>query len=644
MQRLEGKTLSYKITGFSDNEITVEVLSQNIEVENNESNWEAAVEWLRNKAPKHSNAEMPQHLKNVLLDCLVDSFINDGLLEDITQTINENPQSLSTYLALFIKAKWNSAFVSPEHALEAQFFGKLKKHKESSLALFRSLFASGVSAEEIVNFYMKTIYKAIVPFDLLLAMDNKETMLSALSNQAIFCRLREGEKRAQGRLVNICSSPVCNVSGVENYHDYATVRTTVSDFFTINGSVFRINLKIAARESLTREERGELFAYFSRNIEVNNSRRRFAERFPDSAVYDIREMSFNMKCLEEAVWLRRFNDDALLDLISILGDKNLFRFRASAREEACYLHLCMRDTEPSTVLNLAEQIILNASSSSDVSDIYLNTHIKFFIHIPQLLTLISARNAALCRSEGDMFGGRVFLGAVSERGMLWSPYLPQGIMVDERYKNSAVEFSVSVDRGTASVSVLKEADPREGLFEVIKLLRMGRALNEEIKPFIKRALSGYEKLSVDTLNDAERFLQEGIKALIRDEAERRRKPNLARHKAEVEAFIAAQKREPQPPQEYGEKIARYVERCRFSVSLEDMEELLSSLSEELIKTLSFEEFTEFYMMVFPNYSYNFRDNGLVHIWERQIAEHYGEAAACEFMERMKQNKRYKKNC
>lgn len=654
-QDLKGNNLIYVITGYNKGQIQVEAFLQEqeaSEVPRPSKTWESAVNHLTYclEGPRPHFPAVGGGTKT-LLGVSVDTFATQydfGLLIDL---MLRHPSKLNGFAELFRQAKWNTTFMPRDLLLPVHFYSDLGKYQDQSILLFKAMFAAGVSYDEILNLYFTSIFKAIVPLDRLLELADREIMLKALLNQTIYLRLRTYD-RTLCRPINVSCAPVCMVEDCTGLIPQRAFSAVVTDYTIVGGVVSRIMLKNQTVSTLSLKDRGALFGYLALNEPIGKRKRYIISQLPEVDSYDSREMVFNLQCMEEAILLRRADGDALSKLLCAMGRKNPFTFQINVRAEVSYLGRLRSDTRKKSVTNAMISMILNAASIQDIGNIYLNTSAKYYLLIPELISLIKGRRPELAPLISELFGGIQFQCTADSQGYLWSPLLGQStVRVGQSYAGLLLTCEVQTEESGVTVQVMSAQESDDCLHPMALCLLTGYRVNDAITPYLIDAL-----LKSGVAGDDEEMIRN---TLQKEDSLRRLlvrtigKQNLSllhgsdqteEMNAQMEQFRQMLTEEDFDMKFFKKQVAGMIRNCSGGVSMDAMENALADLSEELMQRFPDPEILFPYMReVFANYSYGYRDNGLAHIWIDQLGRYLGSNVASQYEAEIKANSRYKRN-
>lgn len=487
--QLKGQELQYTITAFVSGYIQIEVCGADQLPEADEEDahtWETAIEQLRQEK------DLPRFSEDQLQQLAITEFTLDDVMEKsglnlFTGLLMERPDCLEAFRKLLGLCKWNASFLKPEWPLPKTIFKMRYQYQQEAVELFRFLLESQEDMTPVLQLYFFSVYRAVLPLNLFLLFAPRERLLEQLPNYMIYCRLLGGGSELC-RPLNINCAPVCimeHTDGISHTDPFAAI---ITDIVVTGNVVSRILLQPYQMGTAGIEERGTLFGYLARNIHINQRRAQRLATLPSTVDCEKRELEFNMRCMEDAVLLRRANAAELKKLIRILGDANPFAFGVSHAAERVYQR--KKKKRRVDVKDAAATMVLNARSIEDIRDFYLHTHIKFYIRLNRLAGLIRYRRADLEDQIPGMFDGVTFRAIADTEGNLWMPWISQNnLKVSEEYAGRVLSCQVRLEKeGAVSVAVT-EAVQSEEFFEILKnCLRLGYQTDQNMDALVEQLL------------------------------------------------------------------------------------------------------------------------------------------------------------
>lgn len=462
--QLKRQILQYTITGFFNGNIHVTVCGA-AQLPDSEAedplDWEAATEQLRQRKALHQLSE--KQMKGFdITEFTLDDVMEKSDLNLFTEVIMERTDCLEAFRKLLGQCKWNASFLKPELPLPKNIYKIRQKYQKKSEEMFRLLLENEQDIELVLQLYFFSIYRTIVPLNKLLQFAPRERLLEHLPKFAIYCRFMEKDSDDCAP-INIMCAPMCvmeHTDGVSRTDSFAAV---IRDIVVTGNCVSKILLEPFQMDDADIEERGALFGYLASNMRIKAKRRKRMATLPSAAECDERELRFNIRCMEEAVFLRRSNATALRHLIRVLGDANPFAFGVSYAAERFYLEKKKADTK-----NIAVSMVLNAYGIEDIRNFYLHTHIKFHLQLPGLAALIRERRADLEDGIPGMFEDVTFRAIADEQGNLWMPWVAQNTLrVSSEYAGKLLSCRVKLEKdGTVRIEVTEAVESDE-FFELL---------------------------------------------------------------------------------------------------------------------------------------------------------------------------------
>lgn len=451
---LKGMDLQYTITDFVNSYIHVTICEDAQWLEDTEEDtdkWGIAIEQLRQKKElSRLNAARMERL--AITEFTLEDMTEGCDLNQFTALLREHPEELEGYQNLLRLCKWNALFLTPELPLPRRMFGALIRFREATAELFRFLLENPANTEAVLQLYFTSIYRAILPLSMLLTFAPKEQLMEHLPNYIIHCRLLPNTVLC--RPTNISCAPVCfmdNTEGISHEEPYGAV---IADYVVTDGYLSRITLQPYQMGPADVDERGALFGYLASSMYIGQHRAQRIATMISAAQCRYRELKFNMRCMEDAVWLRRSNAQEMRNLICILGEANPYAFGVSYAADRIYLNRRKwRDNVP----DLAISVVLNAKSIEDIRDFYLHTHVKYHMQLPELAALISERRADLAEQIPDMFAETPLRAIVGAQGELWMPWVAQDtVRVSREYAGQVLRCRLRFEKdGTVTADVLQ---------------------------------------------------------------------------------------------------------------------------------------------------------------------------------------------
>ena len=472
LDQLRGRKLQYLITGFFAGYIQVEVCGGEQLTETDDEDvvtWETAIEQLR-QATDLQNLTKRQLMKFAVTEFTLDDVMGESDLNLLTQLIMERADCLGGFLTLLSVCKWNASFMKPELPLPKSFFSMCHQYRQDATELFRSLLETQEDLEPVLQLYFTSVYRAVVPLNQLLIFAPRERILNLLPNFVIYCHLLE-EGSVLCRMSNVSCMTVCaleNGKGV-SYNDHFSA--VITDY-TIEGDyISKILLKPYQSGSASMKAHRALFGYLASNIAIDSRREQRMAALPSAADCRYNELKFNIRCMEDAVLLRRANPAELKHLIQALGDANPFAFDLNYYANLIYLRKEKRDEDAQ---GAALSMILNAKSMEDIRDFYLHTHIKFHLQLPRLVSLIRERRADLEDQIPGMFESVTFHAIADSQGRIWMPWVPQDTLrVSGEYTGMVLNCAVVPEIDESVVIHVEEAEESDVFYQILESCLLG---------------------------------------------------------------------------------------------------------------------------------------------------------------------------
>ncbi len=578
-------------------------------------------------------------------------FVDTYDFDLFTSLICEHSDKLDDILEILETAEWNSTFRLYDVRIESHFYTDFIKYRPEAVRMFKKLFAEGCDYNRILTLYFESIYKLIVPLQVLLIISEKKKMLAALSERTIYCNMPMKDKRLQCRPMTISCAPICTMVDADIFID-SKVPAKCVDYILEDGYIKRIIFENTATGVLNTRERGSWFGYIAANIQLRSTKKSLIPRLPDASEYDIREMVFILDCMETAIYLRKNSKEDLNQLIDAMGKKNPFAFKEDIRLDIDYLSKFFSKEKAANAQAAMAVVILNAQSIEEIEKVYLNTSFKYYLTLKDLISLIKARRFDLTREIDSIFSNVDFECAVDSAGYLWSPFIPQNtIKVDLTYGGSNILCRIyEGETGNMCANIISVQENVSPLNAVLPALMAGYTLSDSIVPTVINALVKDGGL---TQNQAEETVKDKMGLIVK--AVKLVNPNADKallKGVKTAKLVAAAKTLEEMLQENKFNLDKFrsltyiliKSHCDL-VSVDEMETTLSHITSLFMQRFADDEeaVLAFLDDIFPGYSYFYRDNGIVDVWAQQLCDSFGAATATAYKEKIKTNERYIKN-
>lgn len=410
----------------------------------------------------------------------------------ITALISAYPERINQFLEMMRGAKWNIYAQQTDLRVPGLLFVQLEKYREDAVDMLRKLISWGLPYKKILALYFGSLYKLIVPLDTLLMLGNRDMLLRELRDIPICLQLGEGTNRFRGHLLNVCCPRICYVDNAGELYDLAVIHARCVDYTVADGAVFMIRFQGEMNKTLTGPELGALYGYLANNTQISNTKRDRIARLPAVQAYSKRELILALRCMEDAVFLRRLSNVALLELLDTLGEKNPYdpRFDTRIRIGATYVLNLKNPERQKRNLNIMVSVILNARQIGEIGDIYLRTGLKYYIRITQLVSMILDRRPEFARQLPELFSSAVFRVTADSTGNVWSPYLPQGcVTVDIACGDRYLVCRITPDeKGKIDLQIQTAEESDSRVFPVALCLLLGYQVPGQIIGFVQSFL------------------------------------------------------------------------------------------------------------------------------------------------------------
>lgn len=577
-------------------------------------------------------------------------FVEEYDFDLFTAAICGHSEKLTDVLEILKTAGWNETFRHSHVRIDSHFYTDFEKYRGPAIKMFKQLISEGQSYDDILTLYFDSIYKLIVPLQILLIISEKEKVLDALSRRIIYCNMPMKDKRVQCRPMTIACAPICTMIDADNFI-YNKVPARCVDYTMGDGYIERIIFENAATGVFDTRERGNWFGYIAANMQLHSTKKSFIPRLPDATEYDIREMVFILDCMEAAIILRKNSKEDLNQLIDAMGVKNPFAFREDTRLEINYLSKFLDKKKTAGNKSAMSVVILSADNIGEIAKLYLNTNFKYYLTVSELISLIRNRRQDLFEKIDDLFSNISFECAVDNEGYLWSPFINQNTLkVSGEYCGYSVLCRIYYEAGSLKAEVTSVQRKASPLNAILPALMIGYSLNDSIVPIIKNLLVKNASLTEEelrnVLNDKHSLIVKAVKLIDpKKNPLLIKKSNSDRVKTALSAAVNAISEPDFDLQKLKNATFHMIkDNCDYA-SVYEMENALACITQLLMQRFCREEEVVFTFLnyIFPSYSFFYRDNGIVDVWEKQLIGFFGEDATAEFIQNIKSGERYLKN-
>lgn len=655
-QKLKGFEIEYTIIGYSNGMVRIRLLVPDKYRQGPTPEpqlWEEEIAKYSEVLGQEPVSKKAKRINDALINFPVEFFAEDYNLDLLTELVSERSNRLDIILPNIKTAKWNAIFRVNDISTPRRFYSDFEKYSPSAIKMFEKLFADGVEISDIFALYFETVYKVIVPFDKFILMTDKERMLQALSERIIFCKLLEDTQRHKCRLMNIKCAPLCVVSKANLLRDNSKIPVKCIDYNMYDNGLGKIIFEDTSNDALSVEARGELFGYIAQNVTINRVKIERISLLPDASVYDVRETVFNLTCMASAIDLRRGSGDDMIRLIRIFGAKNPYSFQRCRKADIVYMQKCFDAQNTKKTLNAVAQMILNTELVTDIAEIYLNSHFKYYIDVARLASRIADRRPDLTNDIPKMFRGWEFICAVDMSGYLISPFIPQScarVSADYAGKCVACVLSVSAN-GDICAEVKSVLDDTEILTPVLLCEAMGYTL-EGMLPLLKDTLGKFDSFQPrDIINmtegvEARQHFTTNITKLLL---------NSAQNEGEYENQLSRATEEKQRLKdmirvneldivELKNAVVDWFERNCHIIPLYQMQTMTAEITDLYVRRSNDgEEALRLLYELFFDYSNYFRSNDIVKLWYEQLDKYFDNTLAENFEIIVKKSQRYLQN-
>ena len=361
------------------------------------------------------------------LDFLPDCFESQFDLDRMTRLLSANTDQFS-YLEKILRAmKWNELFADDSGVVRTKYFIILKRYEYFAKWLFRDLFSKGFAEHTIISFYLQSIYKMVFPLNLLLSYGDRERLLTELKKWRLPVREKDSDERIF-RLANIKCTSAYQVLTCDNWAHPAGFFAHCIDFENNGGRISNIVFQEEENSALINERKrkrqNSVFGHLAQKKEISEKERREIEELPPLDQYIWDDVALPLRCLDDAVSLRRNEPDKILEMLDLLGDRNPFSPQIDIRIELYYLQLIFRADQKRHFNNVMISIIMNAASGKDIMRIYLHTGLKYYVTLNTLWAEVHARRPLLAAQFEEALQV-CFFPCMAVDGSVWCPYLEQ---------------------------------------------------------------------------------------------------------------------------------------------------------------------------------------------------------------------------
>ena len=651
----KGKTVSYTIIGFLNGHIQVNAVAEETKTKSlpEAGAWEAAVDYLEYwiQLPDDRKNTTDQLNKLPLLAFSLESMKAENDLDLLSELIQKYPEKLAAFTWVLRYCKWNSLFISPDTGIPGHFYQDFSKYNQRAMALFEELVRAEVPCKLILRFYFSSIYKILVPLNLLLAMMDKSEVMEVVEKYTVYCRVHNSMFNLC-RPINILCAPLCELEVEKDVVLPPSFSTVIRDYDIIDGIISHISLQSTYSPTLPLKDRGALFGYLAMNEHIGAQKQKNIRRLPDVEQYTSRELLFNLQCMEEAILLRRSKGPELMMLLQIMDQKNPFTFQISSRAEVNYLGRLYSEDRKQNIVSATSSMILNAPDLPAIRSIYLNTSAKYYLHLQEFAQLVQQRRPEFLEEVCDMFAGIPFRGTCDKNGFLWLPYVAQStVFVGIEFAGMYLTCDLQLTGSGVTAQVLSVESSDDAVDSILLCLMNGYRLHGAMEPLLAKAMTdlgvadGSKSAVNRILHDTYSLRHWASRIIGRHTAptpQGEGKTELMNQQMQmIRQRLAEQNHD---PAFLRKQIRNMITDCYTGVNVEEMEAAIAELSESLMQHIPRAEvIIPFLREVFSTYSYRFRDNGLVYIWIDQLDRYLGSDVAAEFKKTMLQSARFLRN-
>lgn len=652
---MKGSTVKYYISGLHNEQINTTLYTQEESMQPDsfviQKEWPDAIESFEKKLNKFKNTYTKIDPNLAILSFNLDSFAQENDFNLLTNQITENTDKLELYIRLFSIATWNRIFMTKNMNLPAEYYTKFKKYLPCTEMLFEHLFKSSADIDSIIELYLGSIYKAILPFNQLLEMGDKSALIVTLASRTIYIRMRD-DYSVLCRPVNMACAPVCEMNSIDNKSLTKVFPAVITDYEITDGKVVKIKFSNQSDAPLTLEERGALFGYLALNEPIGIHKSKIISKLPPVSSYNCRELVFNLQRMEQAIILRRANGKLLTDLLYTMNDKNPFTFQTYYLADVNYLLNVYSASRKSSVVSSAISMVLNAKDTKALKCIWLNSSIKYHVSIPDYYDIISQRRPELAPQVTELFDKTEFICTADSDGYLWFYGIPQGsVYIGKEYAGMYLHCNINTDGRVIQANVIKSEKTEKVIQPIFLCIVNGYTLNDSITAYIQSCL---KQLGLLSENEQEiNHILTNKTAFVNFMLERAKNNSSvsldetvigASHKHKINEFFRYIHSETFSLKTMQNNICKFINNNVHSTSISEMEAILSKISAELMQCYpDRKQIISFLNYIFNCYSYHYRDNRIIHIWFGQLQNYLGQDTYMAFREKITNNTRYTRN-
>jgi hypothetical protein len=481
-------------------------------------------------------------------------------------------------------------------------------------------------------------------------MCNQEELLPNLSSRTIYLRMRD-EYSNLCRPINMSCAPVCEMNENPDKTTKTSFPAFITNFEFDDGTITKIKFSIKEDDDMTVKDRGALFGFLALNEHIGIQKSILISKLPSIDNYECRELVFNLQLMEKAIILRRSSGEKLTDLLYAMDNRNPYTFQFYYPSDINYLLNLYSENNKTSIVSSAESIVLNSSTIKELQCIWLNTHIKYYISIPEYCEIVKRRRPELASHLYELFDGTEFICTADNDGYLWFYGIPQkSVYVGKEYGGMYLRCSITPQQDGLHARVISAQTSKKIIQAIVLCIIIGYVPDSTISPHIYNSLKELDILN-DNLQNTDTILTDGTE-LINLMLENRKTSDYdiqkeqlsSNQKNRINSFFRSIHSEMFSINHFQNSVCKYIRKNNHSVPLKNMEKILASVSKEIMQCYpNSKEVITYLYTVFKDYSYYYRDNRLVHIWINQLRKYFGDDVANTFKERIRKNQKYQRN-
>lgn len=416
-------------------------------------------------------------------------FISKYDLNELSELLLCHIELFSYLMTIVIKMGWNREFTVSNKKLDSIYFIQFKKYQYKTEQLFKALFDFGHEVSNIVKFYFMSIYKSILPFEVLLSYSTREKMFPEINKwQLAAASLNKNQKQ---RLTSVKCTQLYQIKKKDYFNYLREYLVKCIDYAYDNGAVYNILFEQIEKNNVNKRaiiNWKNIYAKLGHSGKINEWNRFEMKATPPLKDYFWNDPDLFLRCSEDLVILRKNLPNDLLEVLNLLGENNPLNYNTDNRIELYYLRIIYKKEKKARFKSAFISFILNAETIADITKIYFSTCLRFYISINEFRTELQNR-----RSEDiSIFDDEVILyplrGIIADN-TIWSPYLEQNSMIIKECGDNSrgTLFVNSIFNDGWNVKCDIESDEYEIICKWLSCLLVGYRIEKEVIPFIEQA-------------------------------------------------------------------------------------------------------------------------------------------------------------